>query len=346
MAAGREYRTLVCEPIIPKENYFRGAIRSDSRLLAMGMSDGVRLWNLARGGQLAFLPVGQTGSVLFEPSGELLTFGDAGLLRWPLRADPASTGHLRLGPPQKLPVPAAFAQAAHSQDGKVIASAQFNRGGLVLHADLPDHPIPLRPHADVRCIAVSPDGQWAVTGSHNGTGVKVWEARTGTLVTELMPEQSHSSVGFSPDGRWLATSGGGCRLWAVGTWREGLQIGGVAFAFSPDSKVLAVETGRGMIRLVDPETTREYARLEDPHQDRAGWIGFSPDGTQLVATNGESQSIHVWDLRAIRRQLADIGLDWNQPPYPPPAVSREAIPLQVTVDLGELAKGAAKENAR
>ena len=35
---------------------------------------------------------------------------------------------------------------------------------------------------------------------------------------------------------------GGLRLWAVGSWAEGPQIGGgAAFAFSPDGKLLAVE---------------------------------------------------------------------------------------------------------
>src|SRR4051812_9882070 len=72
-----------------------------------------------------------------------------------------------------------------------------------------------------------------------------------------------SRVGFSPDGKWLATTGGGCRLWAVGSWREGPQVGGgSAFAFSPDGQLLAVDTGYGSVRLVDPDTGREYARLE------------------------------------------------------------------------------------
>jgi len=30
-----------------------------------------------------------------------------------------------------------------------------------------------------------------------------------------------------------------------------------------------------------------------------------------VATNDDSQSIHVWDLRGIREQLAKMGLDWD-----------------------------------
>lgn len=108
----------------------------------------------------------------------------------------------------------------------------------------------------------------------------------------------------------MGTVSGGYRLWEVGSWREGPKIGGgEGTDFSPDGKILAVEAGNGVIRLVNPNTGIEYASLEDPHQDRAGRMTFSPDGTQLIATNGDSQSIHVWDLRAIREQLAKLGLD-------------------------------------
>jgi WD40 repeat protein len=109
---------------------------------------------------------------------------------------------------------------------------------------------------------------------------------------------------------------------------------GRAFAFSPDGRLLAVDTGYGAIRLVEPDTGREYARLEDPNQDRAASICFAPDGTRLVATNGDSQSIHVWDLRIIREQLAKLGLDWDLPSYPRPTPSFAAL-LRVEVDLGD-----------
>jgi hypothetical protein len=98
-----------------------------------------------------------------------------------------------------------------------------------------------------------------------------------------------------------------------------------------------METGNGTLRLVDPETGREYARLEEPDQVRAAWLCFSPDGTQLLSVGaGRDAWIRVWDLRAIRRQLATMGLDWDLPPYPLPRGPQGVAPLRVTVDRGSM----------
>jgi len=63
---------------------------------------------------------------------------------------------------------------------------------------------------------------------------------------------------------------------------------------------------------------------------------FSTDGTQLVTTNNDSSSIHVWDLRAIRQQLAKMGLDWELAPYPPAGPRDIQPPLALSVELGAL----------
>jgi len=330
-AGGGEYRTLLRHPSEGKGIYDCLSIDKTGSFLAVGMQDGFCLWDLASGTELAFVRLPGCYSVLFEPSGAVLASSSAGLLRWPIRQEGADLAHI--GPPVRLPVPGPICHIAASADGRVIAVSQFDEGGSVLHADHPNAPVRLWPHPDARYVAVSPDGQWVVTGSHNGTQVKVWNSRTGKIKAEFPSDGSY--VAFSPDGKWLGTTSGGLQLWSTESWKMQQKIGGGTFVFSPDSEMLVVETGYGVLRLVNPETGKDYARLEDPNQDRARYIRFSPDGTQLVATNDGSCSVHVWNLPKIRKQLAQMGLDWHAPAYAP-AVGEKGKAMPIRVDLGNL----------
>ena len=73
------------------------------------------------------------------------------------------------------------------------------------------------------------------------------------------------------------------------------------------------------LRLLEVASGREIAVLEDPNLDPIIHAVFTPDGTKLVAVS--FKEIHVWDLRLIRQQLKDLGLDWDWPEFPPAAAS-------------------------
>jgi hypothetical protein len=169
----------------------------------------------------------------------------------------------------------------------------------------------------------------------------------GTLLKELSPGQG-GGAGFSPDGRWLAcTEARGVRLWRVKTWEEGplLTDREVRFAFGPDSGLIAVGGDPGVVRLCVTETGRELARLEVPDQTKFSPICFSHDGSQLFAFGEEDKAVHVWDLRRIRRQLAELDLDWDAPPIEEPKREGNQKPLRVEVDLGDLAKPGSQNKA-
>jgi eukaryotic-like serine/threonine-protein kinase len=320
--------------------------------MASACADEVRLWDLAvaREGdkELATFPLGLAARAHFDAKGEsLITDGSAGLQRWPIAPDPETNG-LRIGPPQQLGLsaraPLLFPwydpEVTLSADGRTVAHSPICGQVLVFALEnarrklLVESPL-------LRHLALSPDGRWLATGNWQGRGINIWDAQTGRLAHELdlgQLEEGTAWPAFSPDGKWLLTGTfAEYRFWEVGSWQKkhclprnnaGQAIGWIVF--SPDGKMAALLDGVSGVRLVDPETGREFAHLPaagSPHC-------FSPDGSQLVTDLGKGGSFQVWDLRLIRQELAEIGLDWDLPPYSPPA-SDNGKPLRVKVLAAE-----------
>jgi tetratricopeptide (TPR) repeat protein/WD40 repeat protein len=312
------------------------------RLLAVHGSAGIVLVDRVRQEEVALLPVPGNRPLWFDPDGRALwTHGQAGVLRWPLRtASTSGSDKCWLGPPQRLSPSTALSTWGSTPDLNLIAIPNYGKGALLWRRG-ERRSIALTPQPDVRSCAVSPDGRWVATGSHGlreGAGAKVWDAHSGRHIVDL-PAGSGCNVGFSPDGRWLLTTGGRFRLWEVGTWREGPALGGPgspwAFAFTADGKLLALEDAPAVVRLVEPDTGREVARLTAPEQARLAPQFFTPDGCELVAQGTETRHIHIFDLRALRRGLRELGLDWDAPAYPEAGQSL-TTPLEIQVVGAEL----------
>ena len=314
-------------------NYGRPSVRHDGRILAVETDRGVVLWDLAHGTELGFLGIGLGAGCFFEESGDLLTHGSLGVLRWPVQVDD-DLGAIRIGPPSRLPLPPGRCEIAEDRHGRVIALA--NRGHVPVLT--PHGALRLGPLDDVRGVAVSPDGEWVATSSFSVVDVRLWRTSDGREVFKL-PIDYGQNVRFSADGRWLMTGASPCRLWVVGTWQQAWQVGGAGLCFSADSRMLAVQDASKIIRLVETTTGRTLAALESPDLCHAWFATFSPDGSRLVVTTREPRgAAHVWDLRAIRKHLAEMGLDWDAPPYseddPADPSARTLPPIQF--DYGRL----------
>jgi hypothetical protein len=132
----------------------------------------------------------------------------------------------------------------------------------------------------------------------------------------------------------------GYRLWRTESWEEGPPIAQVPgengafaqFAFTRDSTILAVAAGVGQVRLINPDTGSAVACLSVPDQTVVQPRAFSADGAELTALGANNRVMYTWDLRAIRAQLRELGLDWDAPEYPPPRP--QAPPLRVQLDHG------------
>jgi serine/threonine protein kinase/WD40 repeat protein len=340
--SGAEYRTIARHnnraERVGMECYAQ--LDHTGRVLAVRDRDGIALLDIPRGAIVGHLPLRGNSPLCFEPkNAALLTSGANGLLRWPIQTEPGSQMIRRLGPPDLVMFGRTDDLWGSSTAADVIAIPRpAEDGALVLHRR-DRRIVELNPQQDVRFCAVSPDGRWVATGSHSlveGSGAKVWcwdpQANAGRLVREL-PVGGGCLVGFSPDNKWLVTTSGGMRLWTVGTWQEGPRLRdsiGHIPAFTKDGGLMALDDGPGIVRLVVPETGKELARLTVPDQSLLAPVCFTPDGL-LVTVGRETEMVHIFDLRAIRSQLADLGLDWVAPPDRS-AMDKPSPLLQIEVD--------------
>jgi serine/threonine protein kinase/tetratricopeptide (TPR) repeat protein/WD40 repeat protein len=332
------------------------AFSSDGRLLASqgrnpyqstDSSSGTHLWDVASARHAALLP-DRGGPFLFEPGGRsLLAPSLLGLHRWPLSLDEDEQGRrLRIGPPVRLG-PGSLGPMVITPDGRSLLARESSTPGAhwgqyraaTVAVDLanPSARKGLIPEVSgFTNLVLSPDGRWAANSTARGEGAAVWDAHSGKRVRRLT-DAGTTGAFFSPDGKWLVTNAGELTFWEVGSWKRGLVLSGIGcLAFSPDSKTMAVTGRREGVTLVDPSTGREFASLAAPDSPANHSAAFSPDGTQLAVYAGYN-TIQIWDLRAIRGRLAEMGLDWDLPPYPAPlaAPPEHVKPLQVHLDLGE-----------
>src|SRR5205085_9709070 len=104
------------------------------------------------------------------------------------------------------------------------------------------------PHPRTYRVALSPDGNWVASATHNGFGVKVWATEGDPRETTLIPFARITWTEFSPDGRWLViSSNNGFEVLEVGSWRSVKQFatdqagdGAYLLAFNRAGTVMAL----------------------------------------------------------------------------------------------------------
>jgi WD40 repeat protein len=176
----------------------------------------------------------------------------------------------------------------------------------------------------VTSVAYSTDGTRIVTGGGNQNQpgeVKVWDARTGTLLLDLkgLPGERTggtypvTSVSFSPDGTRLLTTGGRqndqvlARVWDAQSGAPLLQLKGstsyVNWAcFSPDgTRIVTCGAGRdkggqdyGVATMWDARTGAQLVDMKGARFSVLR-VAFSPDGTRLVLRTYDA--LQVWDAQ-------------------------------------------------
>jgi tetratricopeptide (TPR) repeat protein len=222
--------------------------------------------------------------------------------------------------------------------------------------------LPIGSNRSMTSITISPDGRWAAAGGWKESGIYVWDLPRRRLESVLPPGgdafDNTFAVAFSPDGRWLVScthneAAPGFYFWEVGTWKRGPFIPKVsptglgAPVFSPDGWLVALSVSPQQVRLAETATGRAIAHLSTLQPLQALPLAFSPDSTKLIASTGRKTAL-MWDLRGIRARLRTMGLDWDQPPFPPEgdaATAEVPPPVRSIRVVGEVLEPAARRAA-
>jgi serine/threonine protein kinase/WD40 repeat protein len=315
---------------------------ADGRILAAGTDDHVGFWDAFSGKEIGSFLLDRCDTHIFCPDGRSLIVidraGGVSLRALERGGDPASIVY-SLGKPRRLFDVRGLREGALSQDGRHLAVTHEGQGAsFVFDLQNPSaKPVVLQPHPLVDRIAISPNGRWVATASWLNSLVKVWDAQSGDLARDL-PAPGRTVVAFSPDGRWLATSSSEYQLWEVGSWqpkgppKPGHELPEWNFtAFSRDGRMMARTIDGHSIQLLETATEEPVATLEAPVSSGVAKFQFSPDGSQLAAVQRDQQ-VQLWDLRLLREELAQMHLDWDLPPYPPPEKTAARGPVTLEVE--------------
>jgi len=316
------------------------AFSPDSKLLAAGSYETVRLWNVVDKADVATLPVkgGFARSLAFSPDGKLLAVGGyQGITffdvaeRKPAREMKGHRGYLL--------------DLCFTADGTQLASAAEDRtarlwdvasGAEVRKFEGHTHP--------VTGVAISPDGKLLATSAGDETRltkpgeVKLWDLAAGTEVrTFPAHERGATDVDFSPDGTLVVSTSldEKSNVYDVATGEAKGFFGGHSrptnnVVFAAPNIAITGSGGRfkGMneIKFWNPADGAEYGTI-DKHEGKVSALALAPN-LRLLASGSYDKTVIIWDVTAV---LSAGGVEFESATAATQPVSAETKPLRIGI---------------
>jgi RNA polymerase sigma factor (sigma-70 family) len=244
------------------------------------------VWDPNSGRQLFDLPVPDSATAaLFTPDGKglLVATHRHGVYRWDAVGGKQNSHILDIG---------SCGCGSFTPDGRLLVVSDYSKSIRLFDLDAGK---PVRDmvgdksDAEIISVAITPDGKIIASGGRDGT-VRLWDPQTGGAIREWRPfEEWTGALGFSPEGKWLASGTygklhvaevkTGKSLWSR-DFDKKARVG--ALRFSPDGKTLAAGAG-GSVRLFHALDGKEMRRWDEFALAATG-LAFTSDGKTLAAT--------------------------------------------------------------
>lgn len=258
------------------------------------------LWDAATGETLQGFRGPSVSRALFSPDGRhVLTSGlNTTAVLW----DAATGVDLRT-----FEVSNGYNAAVFSPDGKYVLATHDHCHRAALWETTTGKKVhTFKGHrGDVRCVAFSPDGRYALTGegSYNSGEVILWDVSTGRELRTFRGYASHvTSVAFSSNGRQVLTGSSDHQviLWDATTGRRlrnfnGHTHGVESVAFSPSGQRIITGARDGRARVWDILSGQELFHLvslpgEHYYRNREmHWLVTTPEGFFDGSAGGREQ---------------------------------------------------------
>jgi WD40 repeat protein len=156
---------------------------------------------------------------------------------------------------------------------------------------------------NVLCVALSPDGQFALSGGEDRTA-RLWDLRSGKQVWSLEEDKNWiNAVTFSQDGTRAVISGGSVHVLDVQRRQVVSEMPGSTskIALSADGSLLALGYG-SRLEFLDTRNGQQLWQDHVGHTRAITSLAVSADGKR-VASGSDDTSVRLWDpVRGISTQ--------------------------------------------
>jgi WD40 repeat protein len=156
----------------------------------------------------------------------------------------------------------------------------------------------------VFAVSYSPEATMIATGGSKEHGIKIWDAKTGKLLSTIEDDRAVWSLTWTSDEKKLITGmfSGLIRIFDTTTW-QGIAVldeheyGVTSLTLFPNDRLLASTSWDQTVRLWNLDTNLQVAS-PFRHENDINCAAFSADG-KLLSTGCDDGNAYVWDVQAI-----------------------------------------------